>query len=409
MDVIASAASSGPGAWDHGWDEDVAAFAAEVRAYLVEGLRDAAAHSDPADLTGLAEPFERDFVRGVGARGYLGVQTPDMDSGDGPEAAPGRRGAFEFVVAACDAPVIDTALTLAGYPIARFGSAEQRAYFLPRMVRGEVTMCIAYSEIDAGSDLRAIATTACRDGDGYVLSGRKTLVTGAHKADWCCTVARTGDDALTMFVLPMDTAGVVVRRRPTMNGWTLDEIEFASARVGTDAVLGEPDHGWRQLVGAVRAEGSGMFHLGFARNVLDALLEHVRTARRDGRPMVEDVLVRDALARLEIDYAAGTRLARRTSANARDDSPRPELAAMTKVFVTELLQRIARTATEIAGHRASAWAPQFDPEPAPAAAGGRFGWEFLERVHGTISVGNNELQRDAIARFGLGLTAPRPA
>ncbi|NUU23950.1 MAG: hypothetical protein HOV68_20970 [Streptomycetaceae bacterium] len=389
-------------------------FTAELHAFLTAAMRDATAHADPADLTGLSESFERALLEEAGDRGHLGIGLAE-EVADGPWL----RAAFDYAVAAHDAPLVDTAVTLAGFAITRYADAEQRARFLPRMLGGDLTMCIAYSEPEAGGDLRAIRTAAAdAPGGGYLLSGVKTLVTGAHKADWCCTVARTGTSGgLTMFLVDMAAPGVRVVRRPTMNGWTLDEIHFDRVRLPAASVLGERDRAWRQLTAALQAERSGMFYLGFARRVLDQLREYL-TAASDAPaddpayagPVLEDPpFAFDAYAALELDHAAGLRLARRAVAATGQGPEAVAYSAMAKTFATELLQRVAQTATELAGHQGTVHAPLFAPEPAPAAAGGRFAWEYLERVHGTISVGANELQRDAIAQLGLGLPRARRA
>ena len=383
-------------------------FAAEVRAFLEQEMspEPTSAHADPDDLSGLAEPFERALHRAAGEHGYLSTAMPATE-----------RARFNFLVAAFDAPLIDTAVTLAGYAITTFASDAQRARFLPRIERGEIEMCIAYTEEHAGSDLGAQEATAIAEGDGFVLagfalSGRKVLVTGAHKADWCVTTARTRVDGpvregLSMFLVDMTLPGITVVRRPTMNQWTLDEIVFDGVRLGADALLGEQDAGWRQLLTTVAAERSGMFHLGFARHVLDELVRYVTTTERDGHRLADDPLVRDRVARLDLELAAGLRLGMRTLWGIENGDPDPALPPMAKVFATELLQRLAQAATEIAGHAGQVHAPLFTDPPPHAAAGGRLRMEYLERVHGTIGGGVNEVQRDAIAQLGLGLPRAR--
>jgi alkylation response protein AidB-like acyl-CoA dehydrogenase len=367
-------------------------FADDVRDFLTREM--AAAAADPTDLTGLSESFERTLLRRAGARGYLDL------SGESKQT-------FDYLVAQVDAPLIDTAMTLAGFAVLRFADDAQRERILPRILGGELTLCLAYSERHAGGNLRAITTRAVPDGSvdggvdgGYRLTGHKTLVTGAHKADWCLTLARTGEGkAMTMFLLPLSTSGVRVHRRRTMNGWDLDEISFDDVALGPDAVLGERDGGWRQLLAGVAAEHSGMFYLGFARHVLDLLVSHVR----DHQDLLDDPLVRDAVAALEIDFAAALRLA---TAAARGERP-AVLPSMAKIVATELLQRIAQSATEIAGPAGQVHAPLFSADVPYGAAGGRFAWEYLERVHATIGAGANDLLRDGIAEAGLGL--PRAA
>ncbi|GAA3382512.1 acyl-CoA dehydrogenase family protein [Cryptosporangium minutisporangium] len=390
----------GSDAW--GLGADVAAFGARVRAFLDRELAPAAEQGDPRDLTGLSEEFERELSRRAGAEGLLGSAVGEEHGGPGRTAR--HQAVFDYLAAAHDAPLIDTALTLAGHPLLHDGSADQQAYFLPRMLRGELLMCVAYTEAEAGTDLRAITTTAARDGDGYRLTGTKTLVTGAHKADWCVTIARTDErpGSMTMFLVELAAPGVTVRRRPTMNGWTLDEIDFDGVRLELGTVLGQPGGAWRQLIAAVQSERSGLFYLGFARHVLDLLISYVRTTERDGRPLAEDPLVREAVAALEIDVEAGSLLAAGAVAE-----PGSVLPSMAKVFGTELLQRLAQTATEIAGHAGTVWAAPYGDAPPHGAAGGRFAWEYLERVHGTIGAGANEILRDGIAEFGLGLPRER--
>jgi alkylation response protein AidB-like acyl-CoA dehydrogenase len=226
---------------------------------------------------------------------------------------------------------------------------------------------------------------------------------------------------MSMFLVDMRAPGVEVVRRPTMNGWTLDDVVFHDVVLGPTALLGTLDGGWRQLASAVTSERSGTSWLGFARHTFDLLVDHVRSASRDGAPLADDPIARDTLARLAVDLAAAERLSRLTlstllgvdPAGMQPNLPQERavipLTAMAKVVATELLQELAQAATELAGHAGLAWAPPFAPPdsvPPGAAAGGRFAWEYLERVHGTISVGANELQRDVIAQAGLGL--PRP-
>ncbi len=225
---------------------EVEAFRAEVRSFLRDTMDPtrAHAHADPRDLTGLDETFERAAQHDAGARGYLAVTVPTSMGGGGRSSA--FRAVFGLEAAAFDAPVIDTALTLGGAPILAFGSAEQQATLLPAMIRGDILLCIAYTEADAGSDLANITTTARPTGDGpdagWVIDGTKVLVTAAHKADWCLLVARTDPDAaprkaMTMFLVELTTPGVTVRRVPTANGWTLNDIDwrrFDAGKVSTD-------------------------------------------------------------------------------------------------------------------------------------------------------------------------------
>jgi alkylation response protein AidB-like acyl-CoA dehydrogenase len=385
-------------------DPELDAFRGAVHDFLAEEMAPerTADHLDPTDLTGLDEEFERDHHRRAGARGFLGISAPPEHGGGG--RPPSWKSIYMFQAAYHDAPSIDSAVTLCGPPITAFGSDAQRARWLPPMVRGELTGCIAYTEHQAGSDLAALQTVAAPDGSNWRLTGTKALVTGAHKADVCITVARTSPDVpvrrgTSMFVVALPSDGVVVRRRPTLNGWTLSEIEFTDALVPREGLLGERDGGWRQLAMAVAEERSGMAHLGWATQVIERLTGLVDAAGGDTR-------AEEALARLHVDLATGLRLAKVVLD--RQDRGQSVIAgaAASKVWATELLQRIARVGGELLGADAERWEPLLAAAPG-VALGGRIGWEAVERIHPAVSVGANEVQRGLIARLALDLPVRR--
>jgi alkylation response protein AidB-like acyl-CoA dehydrogenase len=395
---------------DFRFSAEVDAFRDEVRNFLEQEMaaEKAAPHGDDGDLTGLDEAFERALLRRAGARGFLGISLPTEWGGGGRPAA--FQAAFNLEVAAHDAPLIDTAVTLAAQPLLAWGSPEQLSYFLPRIVSGELIVCIAYTEHDAGSDLGNLSMTAQPDGDGFVLTGVKSLVTAAHKADWCLTIARTRPgvpprEGLTMFLVDMKAAGLTVRRRTTMNRWTLGEITCESVGVGREGVLGRENEGWRQLAAAVATEGGGMFHIGFARHLFDKLATYIRSPHA-GAPLSDDPVIADRLGALHGEVEAAERLAKRAIWMQENGQDNMVFAAMSKVYATELLQRLALAATDIAGLDGALYRPLFGPDSSASTGDGRFAWEYIERVHGTIGGGTNEVKRSLIAQAGLGL--PRP-
>jgi alkylation response protein AidB-like acyl-CoA dehydrogenase len=393
---------------DYSFPPDVEEFRSQVRRFLSDRMATerTRGHGDPSDLTFLDHTFEAAMVREAGQLGFLGVSIPAELGGSG--LAPSFAGAFEFEAAYADAPVIDTGVCLAGPPLLLFGSPEQLA-FARRMIAGEVMVCIAYTERQAGTDLTGLTMTATPSGDGFVLRGEKVLVTAGWKSDWCVLLARTRPDGpvregTSMFLVDLHAPGVGVRRRSTMNGWTLAEIVFDDVHVDRRTLVGEQDRGWPQMLASVEAERGGLFHAGWASLVFDLLVRYCQETERDGRLLADDPVVRDQVAALRVDVDAAMRLGLRVLWLKERGESTAVAAAMTKVFVTELLQRLAQASTEIAGHAGSLWAPLFPVDPPPlAAAGGRFAWEYLERVHPTVSNGGNELQRDVIARLGLGL------
>ncbi len=369
-------------------------FRLEVCAFLAGELAPArtAAHADPLDRTGLDEAFERRLQREAGRRGYLGVSVDTAHGGGG--MPPEYAAAFQYEAAYHRAPLIDTAMVLAGGPVLAFGTPAQQARLLPRMLGGEVGMCIAYTEPGAGNDLTGLRTTATRSSEGYALTGEKALVTGAGRADLCLTIAVTDPGAalrerLTMLLVDMRGPGVTVVARPTMARYALWDVVFDGA---PGEVLGREGDGWRQLAAAVEGERNAMFGLGWCQRLLDELVGFA-----DARGLLGDPWAADAIGALWADVQAGRRLA--LAALAADGRRRRAAGSVAKVFLTELAQRIAATATAVAGPAGGIEGSWFGGDGAAA----RFCFESLFRVDGPLSVGANELHRDGIAQAGLGL------
>src|SRR5262245_46583133 len=381
--------------------DELASFRDEVRDFLrVEmGAARRGSARDPLDLTGWSERFERALLERAGRKGFVGVSLPREYGGGG--QPPSWQAIVSFEAAYHDAPLIDTAAVLVAPSVLAFGSGAQRASFVPAAAAGTVQACIAYTETGAGSDLAQIATTATDDGrGGFLLHGEKVLVTGLHKSDWCCTIARTdpessGSRGLSMFLVDLGLAGISAERIRTANGWTLGTLRFEGTHVAPDALLGERDNGWRQLNAALLGERSGTAWLGWATRNVEALLDAFRGTR--------DAEARDGLADLTTRLFMAMRRSERVLAQQDAGVPSPADAAMTKVWITELLQRIARVGDRLLGPSVLVEPGWFGDSSLPAW----LAYETVERLHPTLSVGANEIQRTTIAQVGLGLP-PEP-
>lgn len=352
----------------------------EVRDFLGAEMasRNVAGHADPTDLTGLDQDFERRHQQEAARRGMLAVSLPQSDGGHGRSRA--WKHMYDLEAAFHGAPSIDTGVTLCGFVLSRFGTPAQKARWLAPMVAGDMLGAIAYSEAGAGNDLAAITTTAGRGPEGWELSGTKSHVTGAHKSDVAVVLAVTDPDSsarssMTMFLVPLDAPGVEVKRRPTINRWTLGEIGFRQVRLDDDCVLGEVGQGWSQVMAAVAAERGSLAHYGWVEQWLHRLPVGVPAPER-ARLHAAASRVRAFCQRL-IDYeetgqAVGYE------------------ASVVKVASTELLQDIARTARSGAGPGETGWTPMFEEGPP-------YSYDMFEAIHPTVSVGANETHRDMIA------------
>ncbi len=378
------------------FDPEVEAFRVEVRDFLDRAL--VGGTRDSSDLTGWDEAFEREVLHAAGEAGFLGISLPVELGGGG--KPPSWQAAVSYEAAYHDAPLIDTAAVLVAPTVATFGTDAQRDTIVRAACAGTINACIAYTEAGAGSDLSNVATSGhARDDGGFVLDGEKVLVTGAHKADWCCTIARTdpassGKRGLSMFLIDMGTPGIEVQRVPTANRWTLSTIRFDGTHVDDDALLGQVGEGWRQMSGALLAERSGVAWLGWATRTLEALLDH-------GAGSTDPVL-RTELAELVTHWFAAVGRVERVLELQDAGAPSFSDGAMSKVCVTELLQHIGRAGANAVGVDALT-APGWFGGPLPEW----FAYEVVERLHPPLSVGANEIQRTTIADVGLGLP-PEP-
>jgi alkylation response protein AidB-like acyl-CoA dehydrogenase len=286
---------------------------------------------------------------------------------------------------------------LLGPTLIEFGTPEQQRRFLPKIVAVEELWCQGYSEPGAGSDLAAVATTATRDGDEWVITGQKVWTSLAHVADWCFVLARTEPGSrrsagLSYLLVPMRQAGVTVRPIRQLTGTSeFNEVFFDGARTRAGLVVGEPGDGWRiarATLGFERGVATLGQQIGFRRELGQLAGEAQRTGA------AADPLLRDKLARawigLEVMHAYALRPATETGAE----------ASVMKLLWSRWHQALGELSMEVLG------ASSMVARGAPYDLGD---WQrlYLFSRADTIYGGSDEIQRGIIADRVLGL--PRPA
>ncbi|MFM9924558.1 acyl-CoA dehydrogenase [Variovorax sp. H27-G14] len=376
------------------------AFREEVRAWLRQhwsGERKAA-----HDRLGFKQrEFDRDFARAMGQTGWIGLGWPERFGGQ-------ARGAFEqlaFVeeMERAEAPRAGAPVQAAMLQV--HGTPAQQDRYLPEILRGEAIYGMGYSEPDAGSDLASMRTRAVRDGDHYVIDGQKIWTT-TYWGDYMLLAARTNPNAspphagLSLFIVPMDTPGITVKTSTTMYGGSFANVFYDNVRVPADAMVGEPDGGWKVLVGALATE-RGFIGGGIVMKVAHAfelLCEHIRGAQIDGRPMRLDALVRDRIADLASQIEAGRQMMMHCAERVDAGETPLHDAAASKVYSGELMERFGETALDILGMTGTL------SEGGPGAVlRGRIEQNLRHSLMWVISIGTNEIQRTLIAQRGLGL------
>jgi acyl-CoA dehydrogenase len=247
---------------------------------------------------------------------------------------------------------------LGAMPLHLAGSDAQRRRWLPRVAAGEVMTAFAMTEPEAGSDVGAIATRAARDGDGYLLDGRKAFISNAGIADLYVVFASTrpeaARDGLSCFLVPADAPGLTFAGPQVLSEpHPLGEITLTACRVAAADRLGEEGDGFRigmqtldRLRPTVAAAACGM-----AARALDEALAHARRRRQFGRALAEFQLVRQKLARMATGLAAARLLTYAAAWEVDGGEPATLSAAMAKSFATEAAQRIVDDAVQILGGR----------------------------------------------------------
>ncbi|WRZ88330.1 acyl-CoA/acyl-ACP dehydrogenase [Streptomyces sp. NBC_01007] len=278
----------------------------------------------------------------------------------------------------------------------RFGTGQQKAEVLTGAVRGAV-LAIAMSEPAAGSDVGALSCRARRGPDGgWLIDGQKTWISNAHVADSILLVARTGGAkhaGLTMFHVPSDTPGVEIRGIETMGGREVNDVFLSDVRLPSNAVVGEVDNGWRQLMAGLNHErlflAANM--LGLARRAFDDTVAYVREREQFGRPVGSFQALRHRIADLAVEIECTRLLVREVAADcdAEPDRLFPREASMAKLKATETAKRAALEGMQMMG--GYGYATEYDMERHLRAA-----------VVSTVYGGTSEIQRDLIGKsYGL--------
>ena len=290
-----------------------------------------------------------------------------------------------------------------GQTILDFGTEEQKEFFLPRILAGELHFSIGYTEPAAGTDLASLRTRAVRseDGRGWVINGQKTFTSLASYADYVWLAARTDADApkhkgITMFLVPTTEPGFSYSKIETMvNASTFDTF-YDDVTVPDSAVIGEVNGGWSLIVNQLNYERVALAPPGMVEGSVEAVRGWAHeTKLPDGRRVIDQEWVQVNLAKVHAKLEFLRLLNWKVVSAPTLD---PADASATKVFGTEFFLEALRLLMEIVGPAAAL------RSGSPAAAlAGRLERSFQGQLILTFGGGTNEVQRDLIALFGLGM------
>jgi alkylation response protein AidB-like acyl-CoA dehydrogenase len=282
-----------------------------------------------------------------------------------------------------------------------FGSAALQAEILPGVASGVIRICLGYTEPDCGSDLAGVRTRAVRDGEEWVISGQKMFTTGAQFCRYAFCLTRTDPDVpkhkgLTVFLVPLDRPGIEITPIRTIGGERTNFVHFDDVRIPDHYRIGPVNEGWMVLAAPLaqehgRAEGeepSGPNYSPTARRTLDALIRWLRTKAPTAVPSLEDPVVRERLARVELDIAVC------------NVTP----GTMGRVLSADLLVRDLSDLLELLGPLGV-----LEAGADGAAADGVAEAAFRYAPGTTIYGGTTDVHRNLIAEHMLGLPRSTPA
>jgi alkylation response protein AidB-like acyl-CoA dehydrogenase len=313
-------------------------------------------------------------------------------------------------------PVAPFGVNLCGPVIMKFGTAEQKAFFLPRILSNEHYWCQGFSEPQSGSDLASLQTRAVSDGDAYVINGTKIWTTHAHHANWIFMLVRTSIEGapqrgISFVVTPLNAPGISIRPIYSISGeHELNQVFFDNVRVPKTNRFGEENEGWGVAKYLFEFERAGS-SLGVTLRL--AIERTVQIARQtpgdDGqRHLIDDPVFRHKLAALEIQVMAAEALDQLLSARLQaGDSIGTSAASMKKLVGSQLGQAISELSMEALGPYAVADQREALSNGAAFCIGPEYALtptvRYLNGRATTIFGGSSEIQRNILAKTALGL------
>ena len=309
-------------------------------------------------------------------------------------------------------PVLPFGVNMVAPVIMAFGSEEQKAYYLPRILSCEDWWCQGYSEPGAGSDLASLKTTAVREGDHYIVNGQKTWTTLGQHADMIFCLVRTDttvrkQEGISFLLIDMHSPGITVRPIIMLDeDHEVNEVFFDNVKVPVQNLVGQENKGWTYAKYLLGHERTGIAAVGRSKRELAALKALAATQSKNGRPLIEDPLFAAKVATLEIELMALEMTVLRVLAQA-NKAPGPE-ASVLKVRGTDIQQMLSELMMEAVGPAAMPFDPAYlegetahsifgEDAAAPLAS------HYFNFRKTSIYGGSNEIQRNIITQMILGL------
>jgi alkylation response protein AidB-like acyl-CoA dehydrogenase len=319
-------------------------------------IKELAPHADEWEET----TFPDSVFRRMGELGFLGLDKPEEYGGQGGDY-------FSAIVlgeaisnANCGGLAMGIAVQtdMAMPPILALGTEEQKQQWAVPAIKGEKILCLGITEPDAGSDVKGIKTRAVRDGDEYVINGSKTYITNGHRADVIVLVTKTdpdaGYDGFTLFLVPMDSPGVIREKKLQKMGMHASDtalLAFQDVRVPASAVLGEVGKGFYHIMWELQGErmiGAAGSVAG-AQKCFDRTLEYAKERKAFGKSIGQFQVIRHKFAEMATKIETARQLVYMTAWRfANGEYPVREIS-MAKLHASRIACEVADECIQIHG------------------------------------------------------------
>ncbi|MCP4754585.1 MAG: acyl-CoA dehydrogenase [Proteobacteria bacterium] len=398
--------------------KELEAFRAEVSAWMKENKPADPGFLLPQTFMEVGSEEQLDFLRKwqrkVYDAGYVGMSWPKEYGGRGLPAI--YQQIADQEMARYRVPILFNVIGLgwAGPLILKDGTEEEKQRYLKRILTGEDIWCQGFSEPDHGSDLGNAQTRAERDGDEYVINGTKTWTTFGNYSKYMILLARTNPeterkyDGLSFFLSPMDVPGVTATPIKKITGeYGFTETFFDNARIPAGCLMGEEGQGWRVAMQTLQfersAEGGQASQYNATRVTMDDLLSSLGTITRDGRPLLEDPIVRDNLVKFLMEEKALRLSAVRGGIPALCADYPFSLPLSGKIRATEFFRRMRQYAVSLQGAKGGLYVGDTD-----SVEGGFWQRSYFNSFSATIGGGTSQIQANIVGERVLGLPKDLP-
>ncbi len=390
---------------------EIVAFRAEVRDFVLSQLPHDLRDTVRAGQQATPEQTTR-WQAILSRQGWLVPHWPLEAGGLGWDAA--RRLAFEEEMATHHAPELNSiTFDMIGPVLIRFGTAEQKARFLPAIASGNQQWCQGYSEPNAGSDLASLKTRAVRSGGSYVVNGSKIWTSGAQYSDWIFCLARTDPEAkaqegISFLLIDMKSPGITVRPIRGIHGWEVfNEVFFDDVEVPLHNLVGEENRGWTIAKSLLEFERLKLARVGENKRRMARAREVGWRELEQGEPLMRRPWFRQRFAELQMRLMALEANAARFLERATLGLPIGAEVSMLKLRGSQLIQQWEALTVDALGPSALPFdvvAVRGGPTtlPLPELAATASSRRFLSRGY-TIAGGSSEIQHNILAKQVLGL------